>query len=179
MNWLRGVLPTASMLAILVGIYWFTYLPTKGHQDALKDQIIALKMDVAGLRSRVASLANLGPEQEFPRELVWAFESKTDAELALQDSVVDLAGLYEITLITFGGSSLSRDTAQDTIAFEFEAEGPLGQIYVFLSELEKLNPKTAIGQLTMRPAQSYGNEGIEDVLIYTHITLWGFWGDIS
>lgn len=177
MNRLRPLTSILFVGAVLAGLYWIAYLPSQTRQDALRDEVSSLEADIVTLQARVAMFAGSGPEQVFPKKLMWASESKADAELALQDAIVDLAGQFGITLITFGASGLARDTAQDTIAFEIEAEGPLGQTHAFLAVLEELNPKTAIGMLRMRPAQGYSIEPIEDVLIYSQITFWAFWGN--
>ena len=173
---LTSILFVGGVLAVL---YWIAYLPSQDRRDVQRNEASSLEADIAALQARVAGLAGSGPEQAFPKELIWVSESKADAELALQDAVVDLAGQFGITLITFGASGLMRDTAQDMMAFEIEAEGSLGQIQAFLAALEDLNPKTAIGMLRMRPAQGYDIDPIEDVLIYSQITFWAFWGDAS
>ena len=179
MNWLRPLTSVLFVGAFLAVLYWIAYLPSQTRQSALRNEVSSLKADIVTLQARVAGLAGSGSELVFPKELMWTSESKADAELALQDAIVDLAGQFGITLITFGASGLTRDTAHDMIAIEIEAEGSLGQTYAFLAALEDFDPKTAVGILRMRPAQGYGIRSIEDVPIYSQITFWAFWGDAS
>jgi hypothetical protein len=179
MSWLRSFTSALFTATVLAAAYWAFYLPVQARQEALEHKATALEMDITALQSRVTGLSGSGPAQIFPKELVWEAEDKADAELALQDAAVNLAGQFDVTLITFGTSALKRDTAQGMMAFEFEIEGPLGAIHAFLAALEELNPKTAVGMLRMRPAQGHGNVTIKDVLIYSQITLWAFWGNPS
>ena len=179
MNWFRSLRSILFVGLALVGLYWSTYLPSEARKGALNHEISSREADIAALQARVNGLAGSGSEIVFPEELIWALKNKADAELAFQDAIVDLASQFGITLITFGTSGLTRDTAQAMMAFEVEAEGPIGQVHAFLAALEHLNPKAAIGMLRLRPAQGYGIETNEDVLIFSQITIWAFWGDAS
>lgn len=174
--------PFISFLSVLVGVgvcYWIAYRPSQSHQEALRREISDLQYSIASLEISIADLSNPGAEQIFPEGLVWGAETQADATLALQDAVIDLVGQFGITLITFGASDLRRETTQGMMAFELEAEGPLAQTHAFLAALEALAPQAAVGSLRMRPVQSYGNETLGDISVYSQITLWAFWGDGS
>lgn len=176
MNWVRRLTPVVFVFSVLAVIYWVAYLPAKVRQNTLKNEVASLDVDIANLQFRIKGMSDQGPEQVFPDELLWVSESKTDAEIGFQDAVVRLAEEFGLTLISFGASGLTRGTTQDMMAFECEVEGPLGKTHAFLAALEELSPKTATGILRMRPAQIYGDQPINDVLIYSQITLWAFWG---
>ena len=176
MTMLRSLLSILLMTGLIYGIYALSYLPVQQRKVDDLSQINSLENEITALKSRVVSLTGTGAEPVFPKPLIWPAETKADAELALQDAVVNLVEQSGITLITFGASGLTRDTARKTVSFEFEAEGQLAQTYHFLAEIEKIEPKVAVGVLRMRPSQSYGDP-VDDVLIYTQITLWAFWGD--
>lgn len=179
MTWFRSLTSVVFVMLAIFIAYVMAYLPFRDYQSTLQGKIHAMETEIATLETRFAGLENSGIELVFPKELLWVSESKADVELTLQDAIVDLAGQFEITLITFGASGLSRDSAQKMVSFEFEAEGALERTYAFLSALEELNPKVAIGMFRMRPAQSYSIDFVADVLIYSQITIWAFWDEAT
>lgn len=179
MNRFRPLISILLVGTLAAAFYWVVYWPSQAWQNTLKKEAYLLQADVRALQMRVSGLAASRTKQLFPEELVWISKSKADAELALQDAIIGLAEKFEITLIAFGTSNFTKDTAQGTIAFDVEAEGPLGQTQAFLAGIEKLHPKIAIGMLRMRPVQGYSADPIEDVMTYYQITFWAFGGDAS
>jgi hypothetical protein len=173
---LRSLLSFFLVAGFIYGLYAAFYLPTKQKITSYRQQIASLEQDTAALESRIVRLSRSGSAIAFPETMIWSGAEKADAELALQDAIINLSDQSGITLITFGASGLSRDTAQSQISFELEAEGELAQIYNFLATLEQIEPKVAVGTLRMRPSLSYGDP-VDDVQVYTQITLWAIWRD--
>ena len=174
MSSLRPLVSLLFLAVILLAAYVMVYVPLVEKRTAAHKEITSLENEISTLTSRIANLEHAGPEPVFPDELLWHAASKADAELALQDQVVALAGRSGMTLTTFGTSGLERDSAQSVMSFNVEAEGPLNQIYAFLGALERLDPKVAVGAVRIRPVQTYGDLQSE-VLVYAQITLWAFW----
>ena len=79
MNRLRPLMSILFVGAALAVLYWIAYLPSQTRQDALRDEVSSLEADIVTLQTRVAGLAGSGPEQAFPKELIWASESKAIA----------------------------------------------------------------------------------------------------
>ncbi|WP_282092616.1 hypothetical protein [Epibacterium ulvae] len=175
MSWLRHCASIGFWGAFCSFSYLFVASPIQDQKVSLAKEINILEKSVANLKLRTGQMTNSGFEHAFPAELFLLSGSQIEAELALQNVVLDLAEQYEITLVAFGTTSFTRDTTQKTIAFELESESPLGELLAFLAAVETLTPKTAIATLRMRPTQSYDTEYLDDILIYSQITFWSFW----
>lgn len=175
MSWVRSLL-----LVVIFGvcggiIYQAFYVPFKNHRNVLIAELENVSDDLTDLEQRLLSLRRAGPEQVFPRDLLYVSASKSSAELSLQDSILALATANDISLITFGSSGYALDTSQDIVAFEFEAEGQLQNVQFFLASIEALIPKVAIGMLRVRQARSARFESSDDVQVYLQATVWSFW----
>ena len=176
MTRMRPLISILLLASIAYGLYAMLYVPAQQRNKGPQHQIVSLRQEITALKLRVASLGSTESGVTFPKELIWKAPSKTDAELALQDRIVNMAGQHNIKLTTFGASGLTRDTTQNVAAFEFEAESRLADVYAFLADLEGLKPAVAVGMLRMRPSQSYGDL-VDGVQVYVQITLWVYWGD--
>ena len=171
----RSLISALFIVCLGYSIYALFYLPALERKAEYQRQVISLVHDIATLKSRVVSLGDSGAENTFPEELIWNEPTKTDAELALQDSIVNVAGQNGITLIIFGASGLTRESTQNVVTFEFESESKLVQLYAFLADLEKIEPKVAVGMLRIRQSQGYSDQG-DGISVYVQITLWAFRG---
>lgn len=179
MSHMRPMISLLLFSALALATYAFVYGPVQRKQADLRSEISLLMIDIDALNARIAGLGGARSDQHFPKELIWFAKTKTDAELMLQDVIVDLVGQLDMTLMTFGPSVLTRETEQPTIAFELETETTLGKVHLFLAQLEQLDPKVAVGMLRIRPAQSYSTDVYDDVRVYAQFTVWAFWDEPS
>lgn len=159
-------------------LYAGVYHPVQVRKADAMLSIAEMEKELSELQSRVATLLTVETDISFPNELLWAAPSQVDAELLLQDAIVKLADQIGIPLISFGSSSLTRDSAQGVAAFEFEAETSVSQLFNLLSALEALQPRVAVGILRVRPSQSV-NSGSDLVPVYAQVSVWAFWGEPS
>lgn len=179
MKLLRLLTSVLVWVGVALAVYAAAYLPIQTAKRKLTADAISLTNDIKTLSATIAEMENSGSTVAFPAALIWNLASKTDAELALQDAIVGAADQYDLTLLTFGASPLTRDTQQNMAAFEFETEGPLTEVLSLLAELEQISPRVAIASLQIRPTQNYGSTGFEDVYVYSRVTAWAYWEDAS
>lgn len=177
MTFVRPAVSMVFLIGVLITGYTLVILPSQYQIDELQHKRQSLTRDISGLKARLDVLTDQGQEAEIPEGFAWQSEVDVDAELALQDAIVDLAGQFGLIFVTFGPTELSKDTSQDVIALELEIEGQLSKVYAFLAAVEAHSPKVAVNKLRIRPSQSYGDELVEDVNVYLQTSLWSFWSN--
>ena len=160
---------------IVTGITAAVYFPLQDKNRNLENQIRTLRSEISDLGNRISTLTVSSRDLAFPDDLIWSEKSEADAELYLQDAVIDLAVQSGLTPVTFGSSSHQRDSTQKIVSFELEVEGMLTNAYSFLASLENHDPRVAVGTLRIRPRSDYAPETGE-TLIYLQAAFWAYWG---
>lgn len=137
-------------------------------------QSAALDTRIAGLKKRIALLEQRDETITLPDNLYWRAGSRSDAVLAMQRTITEIAKQNGLTLLTFGGTTPNSDAEEDAFFFNLEGEGTVTDFYQTLADIETASPPIAIESLRIRPVRRQ-NHGIKDVQVYFRATFWGYW----
>lgn len=160
-------------------VYALVIAPTQNRKSELQLSVLQRQAEINEIQRRISSLQTGSATFQFPKDLVWHFKSKNNAELALQDAALTLARQNRITPTIFRTATPDHQTQQETVAFELEAVGGLNNVFVFLDQIEAFRPGIAVGSLRIRPAPAYELEPSSDVQVFLRMTLWAFFGDLE
>lgn len=153
----------------------FLIRPIQDSLSADQESVVELKTSIADLQRQISELSVESHEISFPSELMWKGASLSDAELKVQNAVVELSQRYDLTLVHFGSRAIDKNTSKDTVGFEFEANSSMDALYDFLVSLEAHEPRLAIGSLNIRPNTRYDDPSSSSVEVFSQIVLWSFW----
>ncbi|KIC34974.1 hypothetical protein [Leisingera sp. ANG-M7] len=162
--------------AATIAVFYALFLPVNQFQAELATKIASVSKDVEDLETRVRSLKASEDGVAFPPELLWHAASRSEASLALQDSLLQLAKSHQLSILTFGATELSKKTEQSTAAVTLEGESTLENFYQFLNAVENLTPRAAPALVRLRPRSIATSEN-EGTGVYFQTTIWAFWGD--
>ncbi|MFP3385885.1 type II secretion system protein GspM [Tritonibacter sp. SIMBA_163] len=176
MTSLRPGVAMVSSAAVLLLLMAFMILPLYRLSRDRVAEIAVIEQSITTLQGRINELASLRKIGTFPRAMLWERDRVSEAEVALQNRVVEFAQHQGLNLITFGVAPKWMETHQEHIAIELEAEGPLTGVYDFLAQLERTTPPIAVHNIRLRKGNSYGyDDGAPGRMnVYLQITVWSF-----
>lgn len=160
--------------AIGITIYFFLFSPVAKHQARLHKSLAATQIEISRLQDRITELQSFAHGSAFPEGLARSAANANAAEIALQDTVVQLSQAQGLNLMSFGSAGLRQNHKTPAVAVSLEGSGSLQDLYSFLAELEAGSPPIAVSQLRIRAGQLYGQDVTGQPIAF-HTTLWSFW----
>lgn len=162
-------LATASGVGLFVLV-----ISTSVERHNLLENIQAAERTLLDLEQRLAAMFNGEAELRFNEALLWRSYERADAEIALQDKVIETARSHSLSLESFRTETLQAGRRHDRIGVVIEGSSELAQLYAFLAELGADPPNTAVSAATIRRT-SLGDQEANDVVVSFRLQIWGFW----
>lgn len=147
--------------------------PSRGRLQNLSNELVELRKTEVALSERMAPLeAESAIGDTLPAEMKWSGVDSAAIEIAMQQTLVDLAGANGLQALSFGAAQSPTAIKLSTNAYEIELEGGHEGISKFISDIEQHSPQLAISFLWVRQLPAVQGQTIAPV--NARLTVWGF-----
>lgn len=176
MKLLRGLVLLVVLAGVCLGAAWFFLNSTKAQLELVRAEATTLERDIASLNARVAGLQASADTAAgaLPKELFILTADDLDAELELQNTVLDETAAQNVTPISFGPTIVSVDAEMQVVAFEVEFEASYDAAVEIITALEKYRPRMSVDSIWLR-AVPLSSRPDQDTPVYVRLTVWSYW----
>ena len=176
MSTMKPVLPLVLSLALFCFVTGFPLFLLRIQTEQLLTETSNTADEIRRLQSRISEWERGELETQFPGDMLWHYNNVSDAELALQDAVVEIAQRQGLNLVRFGSVPLMIEAHTDYIAIEIEGAGSLEAAYRVLESAEKALPPISVHSVRMQPGTGFGLDDLhrDEVSVFVQMTIWAF-----
>ncbi|MEO9515418.1 MAG: GspMb/PilO family protein [Paracoccaceae bacterium] len=176
MKLLRGLVVLLVLAGVCLGAAWFVLNSTKSQLEHAKAEAATLERNIADLSARVTGLQAPADTaaSDLPQEFFILAANDLDAELALQDAILNVIASQNVTPISFGPTTVSVDAEMQVVAFEVEFETSYDATVEIIAALEQYRPVMSLDNIWLR-AVPLSSRPDKDTPVYVRLAAWSYW----
>lgn len=163
----------ASVYVLSLAFMALATAPSRTRVQSAADGLVALSESEVDLSERMVRIqAEQAFGQILPDDLKWLGSDSASVEIAMQQTLVDLAGTNGLQAVSFGVAQSPSEIKSSTNAYEIELEGGHAEVAQFIADVEQHMPPLAISFLWIRQMPAALGQIVAPVNV--RMTVWGF-----